>query len=134
MHKSKRWLVFWILLSLQLTGCTTMNSQFDCPMKNGIRCESLDQVNSRVDRGEIGHEKWPSATIAVKKPCVTCQHISLSTLTKDEPIRIRETVLPIWIAPYEDTEGNYHQESEVFTVAKPGYWKGNPPKVLINEE
>ena len=127
MNNLKKWFVY-TLCFLQLTGCTTMNSSFDCPMKSGIRCESLDQVNSRVDRGEMGEA---SRTIT-KTSYVTYQHTH--ALSKGEPIRMQETVLPIWIAPFEDTGGNYHEESEVFTIVKPGYWKGNPPKVISSEE
>ncbi len=129
MNKSKKWFAWLILFLAQLTGCTTMNSKFDCPMKSGIRCESLDQVNSRVDRGEMGHETWVNA----RTSSISYQNTN-HALSKGEPIRMRETVLPIWIAPYEDTGGNYHEESEVFTIIKPGYWKGNPPKVISSNE
>jgi len=79
-----------LLLMLVLSGCAGMNPKFDCPMKPGIRCESLDQVNDRVNRGEIG--------------------------------RYAETVQHVWIAPFEDTSGNYHEESNVYSVVEPGYW------------
>jgi conjugal transfer pilus assembly protein TraV len=92
-----------LIMLLFLTGCSTLNSQFDCPMRPGIRCESLDQVNSRVDRGEIGQEMLKTSL----------------------PIRKRETVLPIWIAPFEDTDGNYHQASEIYTILNPGHWQGH---------
>lgn len=87
-----------------VTGCAEVNSQFDCPMKPGIRCESLDEINAHVNNGEIG------------------------------PVRSKETVQHIWIAPFEDTAGNYHQANEVYTVAKPGAWMGNPVKESAMDE
>ena len=51
MQKQK--MLWSMTVFILLTGCAEMNSQFDCPMKPGVRCESLDQVNARVDRGEI---------------------------------------------------------------------------------
>jgi conjugal transfer pilus assembly protein TraV len=102
MHK------FSFIMLLFLTGCANLNAQFDCPMRPGVHCESLDQVNSRVDRGEIGQEMLKTSL----------------------PRHKHETVLPIWIAPYEDTDGNYHQEGEVYTVMKPGYWPEHPLKIL----
>ena len=54
-----------------------------------------------------------------------------------QPVRYGETVQRIWIAPYEDTEGNYHQDSFMYSVMKGGHWKGNPvkniPFILKNE-
>ena len=38
---------------LMLSGCSTMNDQFSCPMKPGVQCQSLDQVNAQIDKGEI---------------------------------------------------------------------------------
>jgi hypothetical protein len=46
-----------ILLPMLLASCTNMNAKFDCPMKNGVRCESLDKVNARVDNGEMGRDE-----------------------------------------------------------------------------
>jgi conjugal transfer pilus assembly protein TraV len=102
----KNSLIFMLLLLLN--GCSSMNAQFDCPMQPGVHCESLDQVNSRVDRGEIGQE----------------------VIATSLPIRQHDTVLPIWIAPYEDNDGNYHKEQEIYAVLKPGHWQEHPFKNL----
>lgn len=37
--------------------------------------------------------------------------------------RAREKPLRVWIAPYQDQEGNLHEASVVHTVVKPGYWQ-----------
>ena len=37
-----------------LSGCSSLNSEFDCPMKPGVMCQSLDQVNTMVDQGKLG--------------------------------------------------------------------------------
>jgi len=70
-----------------ISGCASMNSSFDCPMKAGHRCQSLDQVNASVDQGEFA-EKMPD--------------------------RHKEAVQRIWVAPFEDSEGSYHGASDVF--------------------
>lgn len=55
MHK-KIIVMGFLLLPLLLTGCAAMNTNFDCPMKPGVTCESLDSINAKVDRGKIGRE------------------------------------------------------------------------------
>ena len=141
-----------VLPALLLSGCASINSDFDCPMKPGGMCKSLDHVNAMVDRGELGTNQ-PEAD------CVDCDKTGKGTLDQKEsetnsggisdfktpfpskigvqpgkPLRYSETVLQIWLAPYEDTQGNYHQESDVFTVVKPGHWIGSPVKALISDE
>jgi|HubBroStandDraft_4_1064222.scaffolds.fasta_scaffold968479_2 conjugal transfer pilus assembly protein TraV len=121
-HKNKLSFITFCMMFLLLTGCSSLNAQFDCPMRPGVHCESLDQVNSRVDRGEIGQEKWIKGSTS-------------SWMTSaSSSFRRHETVLPIWIAPFEDTDGNYHQASEVYTILKPGYWQGHPPKMITSDE
>lgn len=116
-----------------LNACSSMNSSFDCPMKSGVRCESLDQVNAQVDRGEIGHEDLKMT--AFHQPIKSMNENTKQSLYKDagylqkgEPLRYGETVMRIWVAPYEDNSGNYHQESDVYTIVKPSHWISYPPK------
>jgi len=47
---------------------------------------------------------------------------------KDNPQRHPETIRKIWIAPYEDNDGNYHQGSDVHTVLQPGFWESSQIK------
>ena len=121
-------LVFVLIVVTTLSGCAHINSDFDCPMKNGICCQSLDEVNTAVDRGEIGGSV---SALNVSEP--TYRFVSRLRY-KDgnsgniSPMRYPENVMHVWIAPYEDMSGNYHQASSVYTVIKPGYWAGNPHK------
>ena len=124
----------WVLLLplvVLINGCAGMNSQFDCPMKPGVRCESLDQVNEAVNRGEIGHA--PTNTAASTTAIHSIPSVDASPLP-GEPLRYGETVQRIWIAPFEDTGGNYHQESEIYTIAKGGHWIGSPVKDMNDGE
>lgn len=136
MLKIKLISIFFIT-TVVLNGCSSLNSNFECSMKPGVRCESLDQVNDQVNRGEIGGTTMQN--ISLYKP-VAAMHPQ--SVYKDEinvlnhqPLRYGETVMRVWVAPYEDTAGNYHQESDIYTVIKPSHWIGNPPKdISISED
>lgn len=121
---------YTILLALMtMTGCTSMNSDFDCPMKQGVRCQSLDQVNDAIDKGEIGQ----SRRFTEYEPTYIKSYWSRISSRRDSiglPMRTPEDVLRVWIAPYEDTNGNFHQASDVYTVSRPSVWVGNPPKEM----
>lgn len=128
--KNKIKILLAIITPILMSGCASMNSDFDCPIKNGVRCQSLDEVNAAVDRGELGGS---SATVDVSRPSYTNAsyfQYKDSASSKYSKVRYPEDVMQVWIAPYEDTNGNYHQASSVYTVTRPGYWMGNPPKEI----
>lgn len=115
-----------------LTACSIMNSSFDCPNKSGVNCKSLDQINRMVDSGEIrGRMQTGCAGVAKCTDGAEFQSFPVSaSFRSGQPIRYGETVQRIWIAPYEDSEGNYHQDSIIYAVMKGGHWIGRPVKTV----
>lgn len=121
------------MLTTLLNGCAGIGSQFDCPMKPGIRCESIDSVNARVDRGEIGNGTSPASISSSIVQPITYKNPPYSKIhffKKGEPLRYAETVMRVWVAPFEDRQGNYHQESDIYTITKSGSWIGAPLKEM----
>lgn len=114
-----------------LSACTTMNSNFDCPNKAGVNCKSLDQINAMVDSGQLRGRMQTSLVNDVGNITNEFQAFPVSaTFVPGQPIRYGETVQRIWIAPYEDTEGLYHQDNLIYSVIKPGAWIGKPVKTV----
>jgi conjugal transfer pilus assembly protein TraV len=106
-------------------------------MKPGVRCESLDQVNAQVDHGEIGQNYSKKIAVIYSYNEKTIPSYSTyqprSSLQK-KPLRYGETIMRVWIAPYEDTDQNYHQESNIYTIVKSGHWISYPPKASSIED
>lgn len=75
---------------LCLSSCASLNSQFDCPMKPGVMCESLDEVNHQVDQGLLGQEN-------TAQRCPYC--IKEKTADKAQ-------TLHVWVAPFQTPSGN----------------------------
>lgn len=127
----KLFLMITILINLSLlSACSTLNDNFDCPNQAGIYCKSLGEINDMVDRGQIGGHRKNCKT---KLPCtVDCGEFQafpqMTSYSPGDPIRYGETIQRIWFAPYEDTEGNYHQDNLMYSVVKGGHWIGNPVK------
>jgi type IV conjugative transfer system lipoprotein TraV len=108
-----------------LSGCANMNAKFDCPLKAGILCRSLDDVNRMVDRGELGNKmsmKTDVPTLSNNSSYIQLNGESVSTTNIPSVIRQHESVLRIWIAPYVATDNNYYQSTWVYTVIKAGTW------------
>ena len=113
------------LVSQLLISCSSMNSNFDCPMSAGVMCKSMDQINGMVDSGLIhgGSQisDYRSISDAEFQPYAVA-----SGFYPGAPLRYGETVQRIWIAPFEDTENNYHQDSYMYSIIKNGHWIGYP--------
>ncbi len=122
-----------LAVCLTLNGCSSMNSGFDCPNKAGVMCKNLDQINTMVDAGQIQGNSSFSGN-SESKSSVNASNDDFQAFPTvagyqpGEPIRYGETIQRIWVAPYEDSEGNYHQDSYTYSVMKNGHWIGHPVK------
>jgi conjugal transfer pilus assembly protein TraV len=119
-----------LLLSLLLTGCSSMNSTFECKTNPTGVCASLSEVNERVNRGEIGRTSSQLKNSGKNTKSIDTPAIGLTPYPNTpasvsypfKPQRQGDTVMRIWVAPYEDNDGYYHEASEVFAVTTPGRW------------
>ena len=111
-------LISALLLScLTLTGCSTLNEEFDCPAPKGGSCKRMDQIYDMVN-GENGVGQERLAVAPNKNPLMVATG-------QGEPRRYGEGVMRLWIAPYEDTDGNYHQANQIYSVVREGQWHQN---------
>jgi conjugal transfer pilus assembly protein TraV len=94
--------VIGLLILLILSGCSAMNGDFTCSQEPGVMCRSLDQVNSMVNRGEIG---------------------GAPKLPPPPRLALEQQVVAVWLAPYEDQEGNYHDSTKIYTTIRPNRWE-----------
>lgn len=108
-----------------LTACSSMNSGFDCPNKAGVMCKSIDQINTIVDSGNITGRSLDPVKKTIK-PDEFQSYQTTDVYHAGDPLRYGETVQRIWIAPYEDTENNYHQDNLMYVIIKNGHWIGMP--------
>lgn len=81
-------------IALTLTACASLNSDFECKMQPGVTCKSLDEINTMVDKGQFS----ANDPLDINKSIAS------------------EKVLNMWIAPFEDTDGNYHHPHRISTV------------------
>lgn len=109
-----------LLAGILLSGCTRLNEDFDCPAPKGGSCKRMDQIYEMVN-GQSGASGESLKVAPTRNPLVI-------EGKPGDPLRYGEGVMRIWIAPYEDTDGNYHQANQVYSVVREGHWIQNPPK------
>lgn len=107
--------------SAMLAGCGELNSQFTCPMKPGVTCQSLDQVNTMVDEGKEGKLAEAKPNPAQSSDSILTVNVSYSA-DNNGVTRSPESVMRLWIAPYQDSQGNYFSSTQIYHVIQPGHW------------
>ena len=110
----------FLFMPIFLVGCASMNSNFDCPNKPGVTCRSIDQVNDMVNRGAFSKERTTVARGKTSNQHLAVNHSDISG--KFNSLRIGEQVVRLWVAPYQDVHGNYHNESTLYTVVRKNNW------------
>ena len=86
----------------------------------------FDRDDSRQSRGK--------SPVPTSSGLQKTRGYEVSTPTPGKPIRYGEGVQRIWIAPYEDVDGNYHEPSFVYTVVRTSHWIGIPQKAIVENE
>jgi conjugal transfer pilus assembly protein TraV len=132
---AKTFILFLSFLIL-LSGCSTTSEVFECETGKGIGCKSISEVNKMVDQGQVGENIEDSQTLKTSAPVfaqntmsseknpIDAQEIVLSDKTTVK--RVKEDHLRVWIAPFQDEQGNLHEGSVIHTVIRPGYWQLTP--------
>lgn len=120
MKKIKKIFLIMSILGINLTGCTMMNDKYDCPLKEGASCISLRDMDTAITE-KVGNTPFFHKT--------NNYVMSSGKGYSSKPNRTKDLVAKIWLAPYEDTFGNYHDASIVYTVIEKSSWVGNPISV-----
>jgi conjugal transfer pilus assembly protein TraV len=120
------------IVSLSLAACGSLSGldakdQFACKAPDGVLCESMTgiyanaQANNlpgqRVSHGASGGDPANPAPAAEPGSGVLTKPIYSGT-----PIRTAPLVLRVWIAPWEDTDGDLHDQSYLYMPVDSGKW------------
>jgi len=107
-----------ILICLLLSACASNKTQFDCPNGKGVGCKSITEVNDLVNKGSLDAK-------TKSKDKATAPIIVPQTQYNTSVERVTEQHLRVWLAPYQDEQGQFHEASVIHTVLRPGYWQMN---------
>jgi conjugal transfer pilus assembly protein TraV len=142
-------LLILIPLSVCLSGCSLhTNEEFDCPAGKGLGCQSVTEIKKKLNQGEID---IPETTMEAAQRRGVGAHLMVPPVIGQTPVaggasnsfgsmtpiqvvdsngfviqRTPEQPLRVWIAPYQDQDGNLREASVVHTVVKPGFWQLSP--------
>lgn len=124
---SRRFL--WVVLPgiLLMTGCAgTMTgldgeSKFACKAPDGVTCSSLSGVYANAVANNLPalrrDGKAVSSGAAPGSP-----NLPGKAASAGDPLRTSPQVMRIWIAPWEDADGDLHDQSYLYVVTQSGHW------------
>lgn len=111
------------LLAAFLSGCSGSSESFDTEPGKGVGFRSISEVNKMVDRGQIdGIKKQEDGVIS---PIVTVEKPSMFDFIPggdSKVMRRPEEHIRVWVAPFQDAVGNFHEGSVVHTLLNHGTW------------
>lgn len=110
-----------LALSANISACSLASKGFDCKYDKGVGCKSITEVNQMVDNGQLKGrtDKKLSNPIITSSQCLNPIALNSQGMIQ----RVQEEQLRVWIAPYQDGQGDFHEASLIHTVIKPGSWQ-----------
>ncbi|MND27418.1 Type IV conjugative transfer system lipoprotein (TraV) [compost metagenome] len=125
---------------LLLAGCSSLNigeEEYSCPgMPNGVQCMSARDVYSATNDGNVPRPVKPDeakANSEEETPAVATNttgsgdpvidtYVAPRLPDRPIPIRTPAQVMRIWVAPWEDTNGDLIVTGYVYTEIEPRRW------------
>lgn len=114
----------FLVAVLILGGCSSGQDHFSTEPGKGFGWKSMTDTHQLIQ-----HECFQKDITGIAP--IVPQPYMVSTANFDGIQRIPEQYLRIWIPPYQDAQGNLHEESSIQTVIKSGQWK--LPNPVIDE-
>jgi conjugal transfer pilus assembly protein TraV len=142
-----------LALSIVLTGCVSMSglsgsSDFKCRAPDGVSCVSVSGIYANAQANNLPSQrdakptllpsstkdtKPSSQTVAFSSSAPTTTPSSLSPSAPLGAIRSEPRIVRVWIAPWEDSDGDLHDQSYVYLPVDSGRWVVEHNKRRVRE-
>jgi conjugal transfer pilus assembly protein TraV len=97
-------------------------TKFSCKAPDGVTCSSLSGVYANAVANNLPALRKEEKLASQAKGDGRNDSITGRVQDSGTPIRTQSKVLRIWIAPWEDSDGDLHDQSYVYVVADTGRW------------
>jgi len=121
-------LVLAAIVAVGLSGCAGSltglegESKFACKAPDGVTCSSLSGIYANAVANNLPALRKERKGDQPSPPQSKESPITGQVATSGDPLRVQPRVLRVWIAPWEDTDGDLHDQSYLYVVANPGRW------------
>lgn len=109
------------LLGLLLAGCASDKGEtLACPRPDGTSCESLSSVYARTT------PPAPPLIVPAAPGTSATGPAPASARPELRPARL----LRVWVAPWQDADGDLHDRQYLYIVLEPAAWSLGPARVV----
>jgi conjugal transfer pilus assembly protein TraV len=113
---------------LVLCGCVSMSgldakSNFACKVPDGIFCESMSGIYANAQANDLPGQRMDQR--AKTDPLIALSQakgVMTKPLYSGTPIRSAPRLLRVWFSPWEDSDGDLHDQSYVYLQVDSGRW------------
>lgn len=112
------------ILAVFLSGCSSTSETFDTKPGKGVGFHSISDVSKMVDFGKIegvkteNHDGVMPPIVTIDKP----SSVDFIPYGDAKVMRRPEEHIRVWVAPFQDVTGNFHEGSVVHTLLHHGTW------------
>jgi len=122
-------LTFGIGAVVTLSGCSSMSgfdakSEFACKAPDGILCESMSGIYANAQAKNLPGQRVNArgeAPVELSQ-AKAGSNVMTKPIYSGTPIRSAPRLLRVWFAPWEDTDGDLHDQSYVYLPVDSGRW------------
>lgn len=110
-----------------ITGCAgTMTglegeNKFACKAPDGVTCSSLSGVYANAVANNLPALRRDGKAVA-SGVASGSPNLPGKVSSAGDPIRTSPQIMRIWIAPWEDADGDLHDQSYLYVITRPGRW------------
>ena len=112
------------------TGCASTlsgvggNENYACKAPEGVVCTSIAGVYANSVQNNLPSQRVEKRAVApVPQPAAAPRTVPIaSSAVEGSSIRSAARILRLWIAPWEDTDGDLQDQSYVYVVVDSGRW------------
>ncbi len=121
------------LVAVTLSGCASSLSgvggteNYGCKAPEGVLCNSVSGVYANSIQGNLRPAPSPTAKSLSAAPTIygatsIAHNRSAAPDAAGNTIRSNPRVLRVWIAPWEDRDGDLHEEGHLDVIVDTGHW------------
>ena len=119
-----------VIAAFATSACTNLSglggeAKFKCPVPDGVPCMSMSEVDSSYHAGVLpGQDRPPPAghAVADREAVPTAIAVPAAVAVPIGAIRTEPTIIRIWIAPWEDADGDLNDQGYVYLQIDAGRW------------
>lgn len=127
----------WVMLGLlaSMSGCASLSgfdgrSSFACQAPDGVLCESMSGIYANASANNLPGQQvsrakpreLSQAKVVGAAPVSSASGVMTTPIYSGTPIRSAPRVLRVWFAPWEDSDGDLHDQSYVYLPVDAGRW------------